>query len=105
MSSPELFAQFISNPIQCIQELFSANVITKTLTTDLCTKNVAVLNKLGVTKSKPYFEIMLNGRMEKIFVFPDFPHVLKCLRNAFLDHGIFIATSGISTKKVKGKSK
>lgn len=54
--------------------------------------NHGLVNSLDVTPEKPFFQnpVYLERR---IFTFPDPPHLLKLLRNHFLDHG-FILSDG-----------
>ncbi len=51
---------------------------------DMGTKNVRLWNQLSVSQSRPFF-ILPSG--EKVNVFADVPHLLKLLRNHFLDQG------------------
>jgi hypothetical protein len=48
--------------------------------------NIGLLNSLGISPEQPFF---LNqfGPSQKIFVFPDAPHMLKLCRNHLLDDG------------------
>ena len=54
--------------------------------------NLGLLNSLGITPEKPYFQNPSNSE-RRIYAFPDAPHLLKLLRNHLLDHG-FTLTDG-----------
>ncbi|XP_050497997.1 transposable element P transposase isoform X1 [Diabrotica virgifera virgifera] len=52
---------------------------------DLGGGNRALHNELEITESKPYFKNPHNG--ENVYVFADVPHLLKLIRNHFVDEG------------------
>lgn len=64
---------------------------------DLGTKNVATLNELGISAAKPFFE---SPSGNKVFAFADTPHLLKLLRNHFLDTGFISYGNYIGPKPV-----
>lgn len=64
---------------------------------DMGPKNVATFNELGVTVKRPYF-ISTGGN--KIFTFADTPHLLKLLRNHFLDKGFNLDGQYIGSRPV-----
>jgi len=69
-----------STLLKIIQKFAESGLLVKTLTHDLGSKNVALWKELNVSHSTPYFETSQNGSLEKVFVFPDFPHLLvKCI--------------------------
>lgn len=55
---------------------------------DLGGANRGLHNELNISEAKPYFENHTNK--EKIFVFADVPHLIKLIRNNFVDHGFVI---------------
>lgn len=58
------------------------------MVSDLGGANRGLHSHLNISEAKPYFE---NPRTkEKIFVFADVPHLLKLIRNNFVDHGFLI---------------
>ena len=48
--------------------------------------NLGLLNSLGVTPEQPFFQNP-SGLTQKIYIFPDAPHMLKLCRNHLLDDG------------------
>ena len=59
--------------------------------------NRGLLSQLGATESAPYFSNPADNS-RKVWCFADVPHLLKLLRNHFLDHGICLP-SGTVIKK------
>lgn len=64
---------------------------------DLGGANRGLHNELSISESKPYFTNPANN--EKIFVLADVPHLLKLIRNNFVDHG-FLIGGKVITKKI-----
>jgi hypothetical protein len=62
------------------------------LVSDMATSNVGLWRSLGVTDKEPWFFNPTNT-MEKIFVFPDAPHLLKLCCNHLLDKS-YVLPSG-----------
>jgi len=52
---------------------------------DMCTLNMRLWRELGITITNQHFENPVS--QNKIWVFADFPHLLKLLRNHLLDQG------------------
>ena len=48
--------------------------------------NLGLLNSLGITPEQPFFQNP-SGLSQKIYIFPDAPHMLKLCRNHLLDDG------------------
>ena len=61
------------------------------LTSDMGGGNQGFAKKLGVSHSKPYFEGLNAMAGEQIWYVWDNCHLLKRLRDAFVDHGFFLA--------------
>lgn len=55
------------------------------MVSDLGGGNRGLHKELGITLENPWFYNCCNK--EKVFVFADTPHLLKLIRNHFLDHG------------------
>ena len=72
-----------------IKELDDIGFRVESVTSDMGTKNMGLWKELGIGPDCSHFEY--NGR--KIQVFADIPHVLKLLRNHYLDQG-FVLQSG-----------
>ncbi|VEN55423.1 unnamed protein product, partial [Callosobruchus maculatus] len=58
------------------------------MVSDLGGANRGLHNELNISENKPYFENPRNK--ENIFVLADVPHLLKLIRNNFVDHGFII---------------
>ncbi len=68
----------------------------RAVVSDMGTKNIALWRQLNVTSEKPYF---YTPQAEKINVFADTPHLLKLLRNHFLDQGYVLPGGKIFQKE------
>lgn len=55
---------------------------------DLGGANRGLHSELKISESKPYFENPSNN--EKIYVLADVPHLIKLIRNNFVNHGFLI---------------
>ncbi len=66
------------------------------IVSDMGPKNVKLWRELGVDREKPYFE--LPGG-ESVSVFADVPHLLKLLRNHFIDQGYILPSGTKFTKE------
>lgn len=55
---------------------------------DLGGANRGLHSELDISASKPYFQNPTNN--EKVFVLADVPHLIKLIRNNFVDHGFSI---------------
>lgn len=64
---------------------------------DLGTKNLGTFKQLGVSVAKPFF---LSPNGNKVFAFADTPHLLKLMRNHFLDTGFTSHGELISARPV-----
>lgn len=69
------------------------------MVSDLGGANRGLHNALNISQSKPYFQNPANN--EKIFVFADVPHLLKLIRNNFVDHGFIIENKVIKKEVVE----
>lgn len=69
------------------------------MVSDLGGANRGLHRDLNITESKPYFENP--STKEKIFVMADVPHLLKLIRNNFVDHGFSIDGKVIQKKIVE----
>lgn len=74
---------------ETIKKLYDAGYTVVALTSDLGPTNNAVHNSLniGVTEDKNCFFVHPSNDNLKVFVFADPPHLLKLIRNNFIDHG------------------
>jgi hypothetical protein len=66
-------------------------------TSDMGPTNVAVANSLKITPDKPYFPHPCR-KGEKIWWFYDIPHLLKLIRNHFIDDGFVLPSGKIISK-------
>lgn len=66
-----------------IEELHRINYEVRVLVTDMGPDNQGLLKELGVTKEEPWFINPCDG--ERVYVFADVPHLVKLIRNHFLD--------------------
>ncbi|XP_036148853.1 uncharacterized protein LOC105834939 isoform X2 [Monomorium pharaonis] len=81
-----------------ISELYEATYIVVAFTCDLGPTNTKVLNNINVgigSSQNSYFQHPCNDKY-KVFVFNDGPHLLKLLRNHFLDNGFFVNEKFVS---------
>lgn len=69
------------------------------MVSDLGGGNRALYNELKVDHNNTFFNNPVNN--EKIFVFADVPHLLKLIRNNFVDHGFIINNKEISKSIVE----
>jgi hypothetical protein len=67
------------------------------IVSDMGSTNVALWRTLQVTDTKTYFFNPCN-KEEKIFVFPDAPHLLKLCQNHLLDRG-YVLPNGETVQK------
>lgn len=58
------------------------------MVSDLGGANRGLHTELNISETKPYFENP--STKEKVFVLADVPHLLKLIRNNFVDHGFLI---------------
>jgi hypothetical protein len=64
------------------------------IVSDMGPTNVGLWRQLGITDSVPHFKSPCKAS-ERIFVFPDAPHLLKLCRNHLLDKGYVLPTGMI----------
>ncbi|CAH0546285.1 unnamed protein product [Brassicogethes aeneus] len=69
------------------------------MVSDLSGANRGLHDDLHISESKPYFQNP--STKEKIFVMADVPHLLKLIRNNFVDHGFLIDGKVIKKKIVE----
>lgn len=80
-----------------LEKLEGIGLIPVATVCDMGTKNIATFKQLGVNTAKPFF-MSPNGN--KVFAFADTPHLLKLLRNHFLDTGFVSYGKLIGAKPV-----
>lgn len=67
------------------------------IVSDLGGGNRSLHKELGVTHTKPYFSRPRpNDAANKVYVFADVPHLLKLIRNNFVDYGFVINNNEIN---------
>lgn len=81
-----------------ISKLEAIGVIVVASVCDLGTKNVGLWNSLGVTMEKPYFQSISGNN---IYCFADTPHVIKSLRNHFIDKGFIVDGKEVTSASVR----
>ena len=80
--------------LSAISNLEDIGFCTEGIVCDLGVTNQSLFRELGATHDKPTFQV--KGRT--ISVFADIPHMLKLLRNHFLDDGFALASGTRFTK-------
>jgi len=84
---------------QIVHTLVSINYNVVAVVSDMGGGNVGLMRELGVGSDCPSFT--LDGIREKIFYFPDAPHILKLIRNWFIDTGFIMDGQTIDIKPVE----
>jgi len=69
--------------LSVIRKAESVGISVVAIVNDMSTFNIRLWNELGVSIDKTFFENPITG--QKVWVFADFPHLLKLLRNHLLD--------------------
>lgn len=69
------------------------------MVSDLGGSNRGLYKELNIDHKKTFFNNPANN--EKIFVFADVPHLLKLIRNNFLDHGFLLNSKEINKSIVQ----
>lgn len=69
-----------------LEKIFDSGFTVVAITSDLANANRELSSKLGVSMDRPWFLF----KEVKIFVFVDIPHLIKRVRNYFVDHGFVI---------------
>lgn len=84
--------------ITAISKLYSIGYEVVAFVSDLGSKNRKLHKDLEISSIKPYFEHpnISNG---KVFAFADVPHLLKLLRNHFLDSDFKLADGTVINRK------
>ena len=84
-----------------IQAMTDAGFDVVGITSDQGPTNKTLWNSLHVSLTKTF--ITLPGKTDKVYVFYDAPHLLKCIRNNFVDSGFVLEdkTTYIGTAPVK----
>lgn len=85
-----------SSEVLNFNKYYSAGFPVVAMVSDLGGGNRGLHTELEISKSKPHFLNPCNG--EKIYVFADVPHLLKLIRNHFVDQG-FIHNNGKEINK------
>lgn len=84
--------------LTAIKKMYDAGFIVVAFVSDLGSKNRTLHKELQLTPSKPYFEHP-NIDGGKIFAFADVPHLLKLIRNHFLDSTLNLADGSVVDKE------
>lgn len=80
-----------------ISQLYYAGFNVVAITSDMGGGNIGFWSKLNVRHDKPVFFLHPVDASLKVHVFADVPHLLKLLRNHFLDHGF--TSAGVKIDK------
>jgi hypothetical protein len=83
--------------LELIRHLDKVKFKVVAIVSDMGSTNVALWLTLQVTDTKPFFVHPCN-KEEKIFLFPDAPHLLKLCRNHLLDRG-YVLPNGETGQK------
>jgi len=85
--------------ITCLHDI---NYTVVAVVSDMGPGNMSVWNEfdIGISPKKTYFQHPCNSNLQ-IFVFADALHLLKLLRNHFLDHGFNMEGRVIHTKSIE----
>lgn len=78
-----------------ISILYDSGYNVVAMTSDMGSTNIALWKTLGVSFENQFFIHSQTG--QKIHTFADIPHLVKLIRNNFIDHG-FILNEGIIVK-------
>jgi len=87
--------------LETVERVFKCGGKVKAVICDQGSTNRAMFVNLGISASKPYFQIQSGNNHHSIFCLFDPPHLLKSLRNNFLKHNIEIGDSLIQFAHVK----
>lgn len=82
-----------------IYDLETCGIHIVAVACDMGGKNAKVWKELCVTKDKTFFYNPLNST-RKVWVFCDVPHLLKLLRNHFLDEGLILSDGAAFQKNI-----
>ena len=82
---------------QCLALARAAGLIVKGIVCDMGATNQKFLKDLGVDDKSPFIDF--NG--DKVFVFFDPPHLLKCIRNNLFAHDILVAGQRVSWEYIR----
>lgn len=88
--------EILMNIIKRLEEI---NFTVVAIISDLGPTNTAVRRDLNISEEKPYF-IHPSDKLKKIFVFADVPHLIKLLRNHFVDSGFIYKDKVITTRPI-----
>jgi len=83
--------------MKVISELESIGYEVAACVCDMAGGNRGLLSHVGATESAPYFSNPVDTS-RKVWCFADVPHLLKLLRNHFLDHGICLPSGTVINK-------
>lgn len=83
--------------LEAIARLHNAGYETVAISSDMGGGNVGVWRDFGISMSKPYF--VHPETCTKVYAFADAPHMLKLLRNHFLDEGFLLENAHVVNKK------
>ena len=81
---------------EIITEIHHAGFNIIGICSDLGTPNQKLHKELNATLARPYFEHPVTGA--NVYVMADSPHMLKLLRNHFIDNGFKLANGHIANK-------
>lgn len=87
--------------IYIITQLHYAGYVVVSITSDMGTSNVSLWSELHVGHDKNCYFPHPVISSQKVFVFADIPHLLKLLRNHFIDQGFRIKEKLIDTTCIK----
>lgn len=81
---------------EAVVRLSKAGYETVAIVSDMGGANVGVWKQLGVSVKKPFFANPVTNK--NIYVFADAPHMMKLLRNHYLDNGFTLGNGHVISK-------
>jgi len=76
---------------EIISKLHYSGYSVVSVTSDMCTGNVGLWKSMAITHENSSFSHSITGRA--VHVFADVPHLIKLLRNHFIDYGFLLDKS------------
>ncbi|KAM8717279.1 hypothetical protein ACLKA7_004047 [Drosophila subpalustris] len=83
-----------------IQKLYTIGYHVVGIVSDMCPTNLRLWTNLGVSHERTWFKHPSDSDM-KVFVFADAAHLLKLIRNHFLDSGLLVGDKVITQQTVR----
>lgn len=80
-------------------ELHQIDFVVVALVSDLGSTNMQLRRKLKINENKPYF-LHPADQSKQVFVFADSPHLIKLLRNHFIDNGFEINGKYVNVRPI-----